>query len=70
MGVLKVGQVFVVGNEGNRMRCILNVLAPLSKSKNNRKEFSVIDVVVPFSWEESMREVGAWMEIAIGVSLE
>ena len=70
MGIFKVGQVFVVGDDGNRMRCTLDVLAPFSKSKNDRKQFSVIDVIVPFSWEESTREVGTRMEITIGVSLE
>ena len=69
-GVFEVGQVFVVGDDSNRMRCTLNVLAPFSKSKNDRKEFAVIDVVVPFSWEKSTRKVGARMEIAIDVSLE
>ena len=70
MGVFKVGQVLVVGDDGNRMRCTLNVLASFSKGKDDCKEFSVIDVVVPFSWEESTREVGARMEITIGVGLE
>ena len=60
----------MVGDDGNRMRCTLNVLLPLSESKDDCKEFAVIDVVVPFSREESMREVGARMEITIGISLE
>ena len=70
MRVFKVRQVLVVGDDGNRMRCTLNVLTPFGEGKDDCKEFSVIDVVVPFSWEESTGEVGARMEIIIGVSLE
>ena len=70
MGVFEAGQVFVVGNDGDRMRYTLDVLVPFSKSKNDCKQFLVIDVIILFGWEESTREVGARMEIAIGVSLE
>ena len=69
-GVLKVGQVLVIGDDGNRMRCTLNVLSPFSERKDDCKEFAVIDVVVLFGRAESMREVGTRMEITIGISLE
>ena len=69
-GVFKVGQVLVIGDDGNRMRCTLNVLTPFSESKNDCKEFAVIDVVVSFSWEESTREVGARVKITSDISLE
>ena len=60
----------MIGDDGNGMRCTLNVLSPFSKGKDDRKEFPVVDVVVSFSREESTREVGARVEITIGISLE
>ena len=43
---------------------------PFSKSKNNHKQFSVIDVIVPFGREEGAREIGAGVEVTVGTSLE
>ena len=48
----------------------MNVLAPFGKSKNYHKQFSVIDVIVPFGREEGAREIGARVEVTVGVSLE
>ena len=68
--ILKVGQVLVVSDDGDRMRCTLNVLTPFSESKDDCKEFAVINIVVSFGWEESTREVGTRMEITVGIRLE
>ena len=69
-GIFEVGQVLVIGDEGDRMGCTLNVLSPLSEGKDDRKEFPVVDVVVSFGGKESSREVSAGVEISIGISLE
>ena len=37
MGVFKIGQVLVVGEDSDRMRCVLDILAPFGKSKNDHK---------------------------------
>ena len=60
----------MIGDDGNGVGCTLNVLSPLSEGKDDRKEFPVVDVVVSFGRKKSTREVGARMEITIGISLE
>ena len=60
----------MIGDDSNGMRCTLNILPPFSEGKDDRKEFPVVDVVISFGREESTREVGAGVEISIGVALE
>ena len=60
----------MIGDDSNRVRCTLNILPPLREGKDDREEFPIVDVVVSFSREESTREVGAGVEISIGVALE
>ena len=69
-GIFKVGQVLVVGDNGNRMRCTLNVLTPFSEGKDDCKELAVVNIVVSFGGEKSTGEVGAGMEITVGIRLE
>ena len=59
----------MVGDDGNRVGCSLNVLTPFGESKNDCKEFSVIDVIVLFGGEEGMREICAGIKVAIGIAL-
>ena len=59
----------MVGDDGNRVGRSLNVLTPFGESKNDCKEFSVIDVIVPFGGEEGVREICAGMKVAIGIAL-
>ena len=70
VGILDVGQVLMVCDDGDRVRCSLNVLMPFCESKNDCKQFSVIDIIILFGREEGTREVGTGMEVAVGVSLE
>ena len=69
-GIFEVGQVLVIGDDGDRMGCTLNVLTPFSEGKDNCKEFPIVDVIVSFGREKSARKVGARMEIAISIFLE
>ena len=69
VGVFDVGQVLMVGDYGDGVRRSLNILVPFCESKDDRKQFSVIDVVVSFGREEGAREVGTGMEVAICITL-
>ena len=46
------------------------VLSPCLKGVEDGEKFSVIDVVVPFSGGERLREVGAWVPLAVWIGLE
>ena len=60
----------MVGNDSNRVGRTLNILPPFGEGKDYCKEFPVVDVVISFGREESTREVGAGVEISIGIALE
>ena len=57
MRVLYIRKIFVVSNNGNGERGALKIMFPLKKSKNNCKEFVVINIIVAFGEEECFREV-------------
>ena len=69
-GVLNIGQVLVVGDDGDRVRCSLNILSPFRKGKDNSEEFAIVDVVIPFSREEGTRKVGTGVKISISICLK
>ena len=60
----------MVGDDSDRMRGSLDVLFPFVQCEDDSKEFSIVDVIVPFSRNKRLREVGAGMGIAIEVILE
>ena len=60
----------MISDNSDRMGHALNILTPFSESKDDCKEFPIVDVVVSFSREKSTGEVGARMEIAISICLE
>ena len=68
-GIIDIGQVLVVGDDGNGVGRSLNILTPFSKGKDDCKEFSVIDVIIPFGRKEGVGEIGARVEITIGIVL-
>ena len=45
-------------------------MSPGLQGTDDCKEFSVIDVIVTFCWDERLREIRAGVPIAIGVGLE
>ena len=46
------------------------VLSPCLKDMEDGEEFPVIDVVVSFGGGERLREVGAWVPLAVWIGLE
>ena len=60
----------MVGDDSDRMRSSLDVLFPFVQCEDDGKEFPIVDVVVPFSRNKRLREVGAGMGIAIEIILE
>ena len=60
----------MVGDDSDRMGSSLDVLFPFVQCEDDGKEFPVVDVIVPFSRDKRLREVGAGMGIAIEVILE
>ena len=52
LGLVEVGEVFVVCENLYRERRAVEVVTPGLQGADNRKEFSVIDVVVSFSRRE------------------
>ena len=60
----------MVGNDSDRMRSSLDVLFPFVQCEDNGKEFPIVDVVVPFSRNKRLREIGTGMGIAIEIILE
>ena len=67
--VLEIGQVLVVGENGNGVCGALQVLFPFCQGKNDYQEFMVIDVIISFCSREGFREVSTGMEIARSIRL-
>ena len=59
--VLYIRKIFVVSNDGNRERGALKIVFPLRESKNDCKEFVVINIIVAFGEGECFREVSTKM---------
>ena len=67
--VFEIGQVLMIGEDRNRVRSPLQVLFPLSKSKDNSKEFPIIDVVVVLSQREGLGKVSAVVKVSCCIRL-
>ena len=59
--ILYIKKIFVVGNDGNGERGALKIVFPLRESKNDGKEFMVINIIVVLGEGECFREVGTRM---------
>ena len=57
----------MIGDDGDSKRSSLEVVFPLSESKDDRKQFSVINIVVSFGEEEYFGEVGTGMKVAVDI---
>ena len=62
--VFEIGQVLMIGEDRDRVRSSLEVLFPLSKSKDNSKEFPIIDVVVVLGQREGLGKVSAGVKVS------
>ena len=70
LGLSEISKVLVVGEDLHREGRAVEVVAPRLQGANNGEEFSIINIVVPFGGGERLRQVGAWMPVAVGVGLE
>ena len=70
LGLAEIGKVLVVSEDLHQKGRAMKIVVPGFQGADNGKEFTVIDVIVPLGGGEGLREVGAWMPIAIGVGLE
>ena len=62
--VLEVGQVLMVGEDGDRMCGALQVLFPLTQSKDDGEKLSIIDVIVVFHCREGLGEVCTGVKVS------
>ena len=67
--VFDIGEVFVVGDNGNGMWSILEILFPFRESEDDGEEFSIINIIIIFGRGESLGEVDTGMEVTICVFL-
>ena len=70
LGLAKVGKVLVIGEDLYQEGGAMQIVAPGFQGVDDSEEFAIIDIIVSFGGGEGLREVGAWMPIAIGVGLE
>ena len=69
LGGMEVGEILMVSEDLYRERGSVEVVSPGFQGTDDGKEFSVVDVVVPFCWGEQLGEVGTGVPFAIQVSL-
>ena len=54
LGLVEVGEVFMVGEDLYRERRAMEVMAPGFQGANDSEEFAIIDIVVPLSRGEGL----------------
>ena len=59
----------MIGEDRDRVRSPVQVLFPLSKSKDNSKEFPIIDVVVMLGQGEGLGKISARVKVPCCVQL-
>jgi len=59
----------MIGDDGNRVFCTSQVLAPLLECTDDSEQLSVIYIVISLSRSESLQVIGAGVEIPIAVLL-
>ena len=67
--LFEVHEVFEVRQDGYRVGSAGEVLLPFRKGMYGREEFTIIDVIIPFSRSEDFQEVCARVHIAVSVFL-
>ena len=70
LGRAKVGEVFVISEDLYGEWEPVEVVSPGFQGTNDSKEFSVVDVIVPFCRREILEEIGTRVPVTIGVCLE
>ena len=69
MGIFDVEEIFVISDDGDSKRSSLEVVFPLGESKNDCKQFSVINIIVSFDEGEHFGEVGTGIKVTIDILL-
>ena len=59
----------MISDDGNWVVGALKILAPFVWSKNNSKEFPVIDVIISFGWCECFGEISTRVMVSIAICL-
>ena len=59
----------MIGDDGDSKRSSLEVVFPLSESKDDHKQFSVVNVIVAFGEGECFGEVGTGVKVTIDILL-
>ena len=59
----------MIGDDGDGKRSSLEVVFPLGESKDDHKQFSVINIVVSFGERECFGEVGTEMKVTVDILL-
>ena len=59
----------MIGEDRDGVRSPLQVLLPLSKSKDNSKEFPIIDVVVFLSQREGFGKISTGVKVSCRIGL-
>ena len=67
--VLEIGQVLMIGEDGDRVRSSLQILFPFRESKDNSKEFPIIDVIVALGQREGLGKISARVKISCLIRL-
>ena len=70
LGLAEIREVFMVSEYLYWERGSSKVMAPRLQGVDDSEEFSVVDVVVSFSWEEGVRQVGAGVPVSVFICLE
>ena len=65
MRLSEVREVLVVGEDLDRERGAMEVVAPSFQGANDSKKLTVVDVVIPFRGGERLGKVGTGMPITI-----
>ena len=55
LGLAKVGKIFVVGEDLYGEGGAMEIVAPRFQGANDGEEFTIIDIIVPFSRGEGLR---------------
>ena len=59
----------MISDDGNWVVGALKILAPFIQSRNNSKEFPVIDVIILFGWCECFGRISTRVMVSIVISL-
>ena len=66
----EVRQVLVICEDLDEEWGSMEVMSPGLQGMDDGEELPVVDVIVSFCWDEQLGEVGAWVPVAVQVSLE